>query len=1265
MFSKTAIQSWVVFLGIFMFSGLTAYGQDIINMSNGTVTACDGVFRDDDAATDGAYSVGGNYTFTICPDTPGDVVSVLFNAFALFTSPNPQNSDYLYIFDGDSDAAPSLGNYTGTTLQGLPVTGTVNNTSGCLTFVFYPNPDGNTNFAFPGWEAAIECTTPCANPTSASQILDPAPLPGVGQSVGICLNEPITFQDMGSQAAAGFNLQYWVWNFDDGTIDTLSTAANATHTYTEPGEYLVTLVVVDHNGCRSMNLEPLQVLVSTIPIFNTNTESPVCIGSDGTSLDGSPVQSITWTSLPPQVVAGVMYLPDGAGFAYESSLTFDFFEEGSTLENCEDFIALTINMEHSWLGDLSMTITCPDGTQVQLLSYPNGGNSTFLGEALNDNGTEPGTGWDYGWSPSATNGTIDDADNKQSVTFVDNNGTTTTYNIVNPGIYESEGDLCDLVGCPMNGEWTYSIQDNWAIDNGFLFEWGIDFNPELFPDITTFTPVVGMGPDSTWWEGPNVNTSSEDGNTINTTYTTPGFYDYTFFATNNFGCTFDTLITIEVIEGPDITAGPDLTFCDEPVTLQAGLTGNDQQCGQESGNYTYCYGHNENMIVTYCPDNPGDGVTFMEMIINDGSVENNWDYFYVYDGDDITAPELGDSPYTGDLSGLTFTASMNNPTGCLTFRITSDGSVSCQSSTNYDDIDITVSCGGGLGLEWQWTPTTGLSDPNVQNPTAFVNQATTYTVTAFPIGFPGCLISDQVTVAPDEMSDPGLDTDSIMCYNSPISFLTDYLEGNPVLGGVWTNNATGEVVDNQLNPSTYVEGANFSFTYTVTNGTCEMSSQLNITILPVTDQSCCQTNAEAGTDAIPCGLSYELQAEQTVGVGTWTAGPDIVFSDIHDPHATVTCTTPGGGARTLTWTDDNGYLCKVSDEIVVNFADPLDILIIAEDALCFDGCSGKAIGIADGGTTTGGNYVFDWFEEGKPGLIPATRDSLCAGVYMVKIFDDLGCADSTTFEIGEPRQQEIFVTTTPPLCAESCDGEINVISEGAVSYSYDGGENYVSESRAIRCEGEYTVIAKNQNGCEITQNVHLIDPPKFVANFNINPLPTTIKNTTITFQDISAPGPLKISQYTFGKYPVLGTDNSRISTFTFPRDTAGVYPVTLMSTSLNGCADTLTKNVIIKDDLLWYIPNSFSPNEDGINDVWRPVGATIDVKDYKLTIMDRWGRQVFTTTDINEGWNGSVKGDGFYSDAGVYTYLIKVTSATTKEKHELTGFITLLRQWTL
>ncbi|MFN9970421.1 MAG: PKD domain-containing protein, partial [Phycisphaerae bacterium] len=80
------------------------------------------------------------------------------------------------------------------------------------------------------------------------------------------MGTPVSFTDDGSFAQPGFTLEQYNWNFGNGDIDSTSGSV-VTYTFEQPGEYLVALTVEDDNGCGSLNLEPLQVLVSTIPQF--------------------------------------------------------------------------------------------------------------------------------------------------------------------------------------------------------------------------------------------------------------------------------------------------------------------------------------------------------------------------------------------------------------------------------------------------------------------------------------------------------------------------------------------------------------------------------------------------------------------------------------------------------------------------------------------------------------------------------------------------------------------------------------------------------------------------------------------------------------------------------------------------------------------------------------------------------------------------------------------------------------------------------------
>ena len=364
----------------------------------------------------------------------------------------------------------------------------------------------------------------------------------------------------------------------------------------------------------------------------------------------------------------------------------------------------------------------------------------------------PGVGYDYGWSPNPEFDTNIDANgNSTSTTFTNNEGVEGTANIVNPGIYTPEGDLCDFVGCPLNGTWTFSVIDNLAIDNGYIFEWGLDLNPALIPGVTTFTPTIGLNADSSYWTGPGIINQDFDANYCDIVLDEPGFYDYTFTVTNNFSCTFDTTLTIEVVEGPEnsITAGPDQMFCGTPVDLQGAFVGGGPSpCAGSQGTMTYCYGNNENTEWTYCPDNPGDG-TMMTILFYDGQIENFFfDHIQVFDGDNTGATQLAD--LTGDYPETAVMAT--NPDGCLTVLFTSDGSVSCDASTFYEEVSWCIGCGAenACGFTWSWEPADNLTNPNSAQPTVntFDGTPTEYVAFVEPIGLENCATTDTVLVVP-------------------------------------------------------------------------------------------------------------------------------------------------------------------------------------------------------------------------------------------------------------------------------------------------------------------------------------------------------------------------------------------------------------------------------------------------------------------------------------------------------------------------------------
>jgi len=1210
----------------------------IYEMSNTSIVACEGQFKDDGIA--GAPYSDNDYVMTICPSTPGDVISVDFTVFSVQESANPNNSDYLYIYDGDNVGAQSLGSYTGNSLTGLSATGTVNNITGCLTFRFVCNT-GNTQ-GFAGWTSVISCTTPCDAPTSGAEILFPIPS-GIEQSVGVCLGEPVTFNDNGSFAAPGFDLATYIWKFDDGTVDTL-TGPTVVHTFTEPGEYIVTLTVEDNNGCQSLNVEPMQVLVSTIPEFNTVLDDEICLGATA-NLDGSYLQSTVWTALPPQVVGGEFYISDDLGVTFSNSIVFDYFEPGAVLDDCNDLLSITINMEHSYLGDLNFSMTCPDGTSVTLLEFPNGGGGTFLGEPVdNDLDDTPGVGYDYGWSPTATNG--DWGDNAGGF-----GGT------LPPGLYESEFDLCAFVGCPLNGAWTLNITDNLGSDDGTIFEFGVNFNPNLFPDITTFTPVYGSGSDSSYWSGPFIQSATPDGNTIEVLPPDAGIHNYTYTATNDFGCTFDTTLAINVIATPQVFTGEDIMVCEgEEVILNATLDEeNPPLCSNDGGSYSYCYVNNDNTVFTFCPDNQGDGVSFMGISFTAGAVENIiFDAVTFYDGPDTSSPLI--EAVAGDLTGLVFVAS--NAGGCITMQITSDGSVSCESGS-FPSMEFNVGCEFALlNYDFSWTPAADLSastssSTEVMNP---IVGEQTYTVEMFPPGFPECATTADALVIVSAIPNPGIDSEDIFCGNDDEFLLFDSMDGNPDPGGAWFDQNDNPVAEN-FDPSVDEPG---TFIYRLDNEGCVSESELlvsvnNLSLLAITDTTVC-INGTASYSAVPQGDTNQAIEYFWSGTAGNASGQDYSFNPTSNPSVVQVYAAYGDNCETD------------SQQTLVSIRPPLSMNIMNGETICPEDDIDLETFNVTGGLDP---YNYEWTGDdgsqlnGNPVNVSPENETL----YCVTVSD----ACETT-----PINSCVLIETEPVLDAsfmvditEGCS-PINVNFLGVIededmvsTVTWDFGDGVVSNdlnfaNHSYFDPGSFDVslTVTSIQGC-VFDSIYtdLITPrPNPDAEFSASPQTVYLPETSFEFINNSFGG--GFSEWTFGYY---GTSFETNPEFEFPVDDAQVIEVELVSTNMFGCTDTVKKNIFIQEQFVLFVPNAFTPDGDGINDFFFVNGKDVDENDYSIKIFDRWGEKVWESKNINIPWDGSFNNGGYYLKEGVYVWHIETRSVATADKKEVMGHITLLR----
>lgn len=92
-----------------------------------------------------------------------------------------------------------------------------------------------------------------------------------------------------------------------------------------------------------------------------------------------------------------------------------------------------------------------------------------------------------------------------------------------------------------------------------------------------------------------------------------------------------------------------------------------------------------------------------------------------------------------------------------------------------------------------------------------------------------------------------------------------------------------------------------------------------------------------------------------------------------------------------------------------------------------------------------------------------------------------------------------------------------------------------------------------------------------------------------------------------------------------------------------------------------YIPSSFTPNGDGVNDIFKVYANQIDLSDFRFSIVNRWGQEIFYTEDPDVGWNGSVNGDGYYAPPGTYAYFIRYVNTVNNQITETAGSIVLIR----
>jgi len=498
-----------------------------------TVNTCSGTFVDSggEAVT---YSGNESFTYTICPEFAGQKIQLQFTTFV-----TQEGADIMTIYDAADalDPTTSFGDFSGTPDVSGFVSATDNNASGCLTIVFTSN--AGVNLA--GWAADISCFEPCQDMTAVFESSNPAP--NAEGEIIICSGGNVDFVGSGDFSIDSTGATY-SWDFGNNTS---AEGTNVTATYNDPGIYVVDLVIMDDNPLGCTNLNAISQVVRVTPeIEFTGTQAAqtsICYG-DSTTIEG--VATIPqFEDCAPEIFEE-SWLEDtqstGLGTSYDSTITVDCYGPGQTFDDVSQIVNFCVNIEHSFIGDLDIYLIAPNGEKVYFLEYGDGvdpGTSLGIPDEADDG--NPGIGFEYCFSPTA-------AQSINDVTGVDT---------IPEGTYAplATSSFDNLLGSPLNGNWTFVVVDSWAFDDGTLFSWNLNFDPALLPPSNS---VV-----SQTWDADSTIIDTND-TTITVQPTTEGQFCYTYRAVDDVGCEYTEEVCIEV--------SPELIY-DDPINLFVCNTG--------------------------------------------------------------------------------------------------------------------------------------------------------------------------------------------------------------------------------------------------------------------------------------------------------------------------------------------------------------------------------------------------------------------------------------------------------------------------------------------------------------------------------------------------------------------------------------------------------------------------------------------------------------------------------------------------------------------
>lgn len=428
---------------------------------------------------------------------------------------------------------------------------------------------------------------------------------------------------------------------------------------------------------------------------------------------------------------------------------------------------------------------------------------------------------------------------------------------------------------------------------------------------------------------------------------------------------------------------------------------------------------------------------------------------------------------------------------------------------------------------------------------------------------------------------------------------------------------------------------------------------VNITADP-TDASCFQFS-DGYVVVDPIGSTYPVGLEVYDAAGGLATSSSNVFG----------IDTLGGlaeGAYSVTVTDGVG--CQTSLNFDIDHPTPLETNARHTDILCSGDDNGTAAASPAGSVAP---YQLQWSDP-----LQQTTDSISflpPGAYTLTVTDAQGCVADTTITVIEPLPLILDITAGADTCLYR-NGAVRAEMQGGVTpyeyvWSNIGGDstnfemdeiNYTYSQISNLPHGSYSLVVTDTNGCEIEggAEVELITPPN--ASFLSRSKPQEFTDPEVQFVNESTAA--LTYEWHFGDGAISFEDDPVHS-----YDTSGVFLVMLIAYNepQYGCADTTFNYMEVSPLFTFYVPSGFTPDDDGLNDEWGPVGQNFEYESYNVQVFDRWGKLVWQTDNPTKLWNGTNMNTTKDVKQGMYVYVFKLKKFNTFEPKVITGTVTLYR----